>query len=472
MSKITLILKKEAEKEKAGLYVKRYKCPYCEERLPKGQLILHVEEEHEDMIPKNMTPHQVVFNHIYKKDHSTCKYCRKEIYEWDEEAGRYKSFCDEKCSKKYAESRSEYRLKVGDVDRQKTMLHNKHDTYYTFSNGKKIPYVGTYEKAFLEFMDVVMKANPNDILYDTPVIEYEYKKEKHYWIMDFYYVPYNLAIDIKDGGDNPNNRPMMEYREKQLAKEEAIKEQGVYNYLRCTDKNFGQLMSIMAEFKMMGLENDRSKIVRVHEHSIPAMAALPPYNPDRIYIVNYMMRNTFTSTPRYAICKDYMQDIFTIDDNGDPQRLNIDTLMSSAKDIKVFKYIGDKTIKFDELLRESNIDTDFYERLTDKVLYDYDQIVCDELFEEVLSQIEIDKAISECVTATLMMKDGNVKAKGILIESTPVLEAGQYAGLYPENIEFRRDLFGVYARNKDTGIRTMSRYGIEQIPNAVIKVIQ
>lgn len=474
MSKITLILKKEAEKEKNGLYVKRYKCPYCEERLPKGQLILHVEEEHEDMIPKDMTPHQVVFNHIYKKDHSTCKYCKKEIREWDEDAGRYKSFCDSKCSKAYADSRKDYRLKVGDVDRQKTMLHKKHNTYYTFTNGKKIPYVGTYEQAFLEFMDVVMKANPDDILYDTPVIEYKYKGETHYWIMDFYYVPYNLAIDIKDGGDNPNNRPMMEYREKQLAKEEAIKEQGEYNYLRCTDKNFSQLMSIMAEFKMMGLDNDRRKIVRVHEHSIPAMAALPPFNPDNIYIVNYMMHNTFTHTPHYAVCRDYMQDLFTIDDNEGLKRLNIEDLMLLGKDVKVFKYIGDKTISFEQLLRESAIDTDFYTKLTGKILYDYDQIVCDESFQEVLSQIEIDRAISECVTATLLMKDGNIKAKGINIESVPVLESGQYFGITQDNsdIEFRRDLFGVYARNTVTGIRSMSRNSIQDIPQGVIKIIQ
>lgn len=470
MSKITLILKKEAEKEKNGLYVKRYKCPYCEERLPKGQLILHVEDEHQDMIPKNMTPHQVVFNHIYKKDHSTCKYCKKEIYEWDEEAGRYKSFCNSKCSKGYADSRKEYRLKVGDIDRQKTMLHKKHSTYYTFQNGTKIPYVGTYEKAFLEFMDIVMKADPNDILYDSPVIEYEYNGEKHYWIMDFYYVTYNLAIDIKDGGENPNNRPMLEYREKQLAKEEAIRKQGVYNYLRCTDKNFSQLLSIMAEFKMMGLENDRSHLIRIHESSIPMMATLAPFNPNNIYIVNYMMKNTFTTTPHYAICKDYMQDLYTIDDNDGVKKLNIEDLKSFGKDIKVFKYIGDKTITFEQLLRESAIDTDFYTKLTGKDLYDYDQIVCDESFVEVQSHIEYLDAVQECITATILMKDGNINAKGISIASVPIFESG-YTEI-PENIEFRRDLFGVYATNLLTGMRTMSRPTALDIPESVIKVIQ
>ena len=83
--------------------------------------------------------------------------------------------------------------------------------YYTFTSGGKIPYVGSYERKFLEFMDKVLQVKTIDIIPSFPIVEYEYPERsgnKHFWILDFYYVPANLAIDIKDGGDNPNNREM------------------------------------------------------------------------------------------------------------------------------------------------------------------------------------------------------------------------------------------------------------------------
>ena len=57
---------------------KRYKCPYCEYRDYRDKLIEHVEEEHEDMIPKDYTPARVVYNAINKKDHGSCMICHKE----------------------------------------------------------------------------------------------------------------------------------------------------------------------------------------------------------------------------------------------------------------------------------------------------------------------------------------------------------------------------------------------------------
>ena len=55
-----------------------------------------------------------------------------------------------------------------------------------------------------------------------PILEYDHEGKTHLYITDFYYQPYNLIIEVKDGGDNPNKRNMPEYRQKQIEKEKYI----------------------------------------------------------------------------------------------------------------------------------------------------------------------------------------------------------------------------------------------------------
>ena len=98
-------------------------------------------------------------------------------------------------------------------------------------------------------MDKFLHVKSLDIQAPGPTIEYYYNGKKHFWITDFYYVPYNLVLDIKDGGKNPNKRDMPEYRAKQSAKEKAIIKDGKYNYLRLTDNQFDQLLDIFIELK-------------------------------------------------------------------------------------------------------------------------------------------------------------------------------------------------------------------------------
>ena len=62
---------------------RKYKCPYCDTRLPKERLITHIEGQHEDMIPEGYTAARIVFNMINHKETGHCVQCRKET-EWDE----------------------------------------------------------------------------------------------------------------------------------------------------------------------------------------------------------------------------------------------------------------------------------------------------------------------------------------------------------------------------------------------------
>lgn len=247
-------------------YKKRYKCPYCEERLDRDKLPNHINKKHKEMIPEGYTASRVAFNTINKKTVGHCIICGKET-DWNEDKCRYERICnDPKCKKEYIKM-TEERLKKARGITKKEMLSNPDfqnkmlkgrsiSGTYKFSDGGKLEYVGSYEKNFLEFMDKFLKVKSSDIQAPGPTIEYYYNGKKHFWITDYYYIPYNLVLDVKDGGKNPNKRDMPEYRAKQKAKEKAIIQSGEYNYIRLTDNQFDQLIEIMLDLKesMMELE--------------------------------------------------------------------------------------------------------------------------------------------------------------------------------------------------------------------------
>ena len=240
-------------------YKKKYKCPYCEERLDRNKLPSHIDKKHPEMIPEGYTASRVAFNTINKKTIGHCIICGKET-DWNEDKCRYERICnDPKCKKEYIKM-TEERLKKARGVTKKEMLSNPDfqnkmlkgrsiSGTYKFSDGGKLEYVGSYEKNFLEFMDKFLKVKSSDIQAPGPTIEYYYDGKKHFWITDYYYIPYNLVLDIKDGGKNPNNREMPEYRAKQRAKEKAISQLGEYNYIRLTDNQFDQLIEIMLDLK-------------------------------------------------------------------------------------------------------------------------------------------------------------------------------------------------------------------------------
>lgn len=258
-------------------YEKKYKCCYCEERLTRPQLPSHIQKKHEDMIPEGHTALRVAFNIVNKKTEGHCIIC-EQVTAWNEQKGRYERLCGrEACKKAYAAMAHK---RVKDVlgtdcvlrdprykeEMLKKMLANrKISGTYKFSDGGTLGYTGTYERKVLEFMDKIMHIESTDILSPGPSIQYRYNGEDHMYISDFLYVPYNLIIEVKDGGSNPNNRPMEEYRQKQIAKEDAVRSDGTYNYLRLTNNEFSQLMEVMAVLKYTLAEDPEQRIVKVNE---------------------------------------------------------------------------------------------------------------------------------------------------------------------------------------------------------------
>lgn len=260
-------------------YQKKYKCPYCEGRFTRAKLHIHIQEKHEDLIPEGYTALRVAFNTINNKTEGHCIMCGN-VTDWNEDKGRYERLCnDPKCheaykkmvaertKKKYGTERLQTDPEYAEYVQRKALAGRKMHGEYTFADGGKIEYFGSYERKFLQFMDQVMHCESEDILAPAPSIKYQYEGKTHLYIPDFYYIPYNLIIEIKDGGGNPNNHPHRtgEDELKLRAKEEAIRKLNEFSYVRVVNNDFSQVLSIMAVLKYNMAHRYKDPVIKVNE---------------------------------------------------------------------------------------------------------------------------------------------------------------------------------------------------------------
>lgn len=254
--------------------MKKFNCPYCNERYYKQDLPGHIDKKHDDMIPENYTAYRLTYDIVNNKQgHGNCTECGKPT-KWNEKRQKYERLCgNPKCYARVKETYQKRMLKVynkvhllDDPEHQEKMLaHRKISGTYKWSDGKEFTYTGQYEKKLMEFLDKTMEFKSNEILAPGPILEYEFEGQKKHWITDFLIIPHNLIIEVKDGGDNPNKRNMPITRNKTLAKERMITNMGKYNYLRLTNNDFLQLFQMMVELKEKSLEEDDSPLYRIHE---------------------------------------------------------------------------------------------------------------------------------------------------------------------------------------------------------------
>lgn len=368
----------------------KYKCPYCDKRFTREDLVHHVEDEHDDMIPEGYSALRLVFNYVNKKPieyNGKCTECGGPT-SWDENKGRYNRQCNNPaCKASFIKNFESNMMRTKGVARisstpegqEKMLANRKISGKYKFKGVEKT-YTASYELNTLKFMDKVMDINPDDILCPGPVLVYEYEGKKHFYITDFYYQPYNLIIEVKDGGSRPNNRKMPEYRAKQIAKEKFIINNTNYNYLRLTDNDLSQLLSVFADLKMQLVENTGERVIHVNEAMNALMTGYIPgaKDADSVYIVNYMKNNVFSGETEkgYAVsdnCK--LTNLICRNKLGVLDKAPENFLENATYDV----YLTNKSVKevsnllapyIGKFVEEGFI----YETLFGKKLYTYDQI--------------------------------------------------------------------------------------------------
>lgn len=277
-------------------YNRKFKCKYCDYRGNREQLVNHIESKHSEFVSEEYPAARIVYNYLNHVENGKCVICGKPT-KWNDKTWKYYRHCGSKeCKEKIKETYRKNAIAAKgtynfakDPEHLEKMLAGRHISgVYTCSNGSKKTYTGSYEKKAIEFMDKVLNVDPDDVMMPGPIIQYEYNGEIHSWITDIYYIPYNLIIEVKDGGDNPNNREMTEYREKQLAKEKAIIAMNEYNYLRLTNNNFAQLLQMFASLRIAmvnDIDKTRKMMIQINE-SMTNPVCSNKANPALLFVYN------------------------------------------------------------------------------------------------------------------------------------------------------------------------------------------
>lgn len=390
----------------------RFRCPYCSKTFEREPLIQHVADEHDDMIPEGYSALRVVFDSINKYPigyNGKCTECGGPTG-WDEKKGRYNRQCGKKsCHESYLrkfETNMNNKTGVTRIsstpEGQEKMLANRRISgTYKFQNGVTKTYTGSYELKALEFMDKVMNINPDDLMCPGPVLYYPYEGKNHIYITDFYYIPYNLVIEVKDGGKNPNKRDMPEYRAKQVAKEEYLIKNTNYNYLRLTDNDLSQLLTVFMDLKLQLVENTGERVIHVNE----AMNALtsgyiPGFNANgSVVVVNYMQNNVFSGEQESGIGFSdsiKLDSIFMRDKEGVLRKAPREFL--ERCNYNVYLIPKEKT-HLDRLqLNEFCTEEELQEALFGQRIYVYDQI---QFLENVYPVIDFYKSLDLLKEATM-----------------------------------------------------------------------
>ena len=467
---------------------RKYKCIFCSKTFERDKLSTHIDKCHSEMLndDKGYTANRIVFDICNKKEpigagKGSCRICKKDT-EWNEDLVRYNAYCSETCKRKAREQYKQNMLKVygkttllDDMEWQENkMLANRGISgKYKWSDGTYKTYVGSYEKKFLEFCDNVLHIDSSDLVTPGPTIYYEYEGQEHTWITDAIYLPYKLVFDIKDGGNNKNNRNMPEYRAKQVQKEKFITDQGEYNYIRLTNNEFVQLLTIFAELKMLYLEEDKPKTIsRIQEHMGPALAGGMPVGMNspqpHAFIVNYLNKETFDRD--YAISNDISSDYVVVRDKKTRKlkKVKSEKLLDENTSCNIYKYTGDVS----KLLREVyyvykngiEVSNDYIPCL----FTEFDCILSDDQIEysELLEEVDIAKINEQFKTNLATM---NFQLESVLNKQCyifPVLDPVKYE--YKkiilkeyQDVSILQSIDGKYfAMNKINGKRTR---GVESI---------
>lgn len=241
-----------------------FECKLCEDSHERFKTIeglySHLERKHNDEIPPDWSVEQFAYYLKTGKKHGTCVICKGKT-KFNPKTGKYYRLCENpKCKEKNREIFEKRMIgKYGkvslldDPEQQRKMLANRSISgEYTWSDGTKKTYTGSYEYDFLRFLDILMDYPSRDVITPSPhTYYYEYEGKKHFYIPDLYIESLNLEIEIKDGGDNPNTHHKIQDvdKVKERLKDQVLLSQTSVSYIKITNKSYDTFMKYLMELK-------------------------------------------------------------------------------------------------------------------------------------------------------------------------------------------------------------------------------
>lgn len=256
---------------------KTCKCRFCDTIFNNPDAYTsHIEKVHSDLLIPDMSPAQSLYYQSTGKKNGKCVICGKPT-DWNDITLKYHRFCNNpKCKEKYIEQFKTRMIgKYGkvtlldDPEHQKKMLANRSISgKYRWSDGiTETSYTGSYELAFLEYLDLVMDFSPDDVIAPSPhTYYYVYEGKKRFYIPDFYIPSLNLEIEIKDGGDNPNKHGKIQAvdKVKEKLKDDVMRSnKNHFNYLKIENKEHNRFFNYLMTAKFNTMNDIEENIVMI-----------------------------------------------------------------------------------------------------------------------------------------------------------------------------------------------------------------
>ena len=261
-------------------------CPYCKKYFPKKDLVVdHMYKMHSVELDRD---HMDAPQALYYSTHGTLKGqcmcgCGRET-EWNPKTGKpFKVSSNSECRKRLREAALKNHVKVygketllNDMEHQKEMQkHRPTAGKYQFKDGGYVDYLSKPEKNFLQFCDKIMdlssnmiQSSPETFAYYDPVT-----KTNRQYDPDFYLPDYNLIVEIKDGGSHTNTNPafVKETKYKVALKDEVMRKQTKYNYIKIVDQSYGPFVELL--YKIVSEDYDNDPKNKAHKYTVITEAA-------------------------------------------------------------------------------------------------------------------------------------------------------------------------------------------------------
>lgn len=250
--------------------VSSYKCPECGMRFKSlsawGD---HLDRIHGGTIPKGYSYARYFYYCTTGKTAGSCVQCHKPT-EWNETTGKYSRYCsDPKCKQAYVKTAKKRMVDkygkshlLNDPKKQREMLDAR-SSVYKFRDGGTVKFLSSYERDFLMTAEFTLGLKSKDIIGPSPnTYVYMYEGKEHFYIPDFFIPDLNLEIEIKDGGDDPNNHPHMQVdRAKEKLKDEMMIKNPSVNYFKVIDKKYDDFYKFLLDCKLAIDDDVKAKLV-------------------------------------------------------------------------------------------------------------------------------------------------------------------------------------------------------------------